>query len=824
MTSHNAFLELAATGIDFPLAGADRARLERHLAECTSCARSVSAIRADAALIAGMPKPRLAEGRSAELLATVLRPRGLEQPLRLLIAVALLGLLIAGALMAGARLLQREADPLVVVPSPPIATPAASAFAPASPIPSPSAPSPTAPALADHGILAVTRGDGSGATWIETVDLATGTVRKVADGSDPAWLGRFQLAYSCTQVGGDFSGICYIGLGDSKPSTVIQDASRPAPAPDYRRLAMLRGMVDVGRTWGAPVNADGLTLTHIAQGSFLRWSPDGSSLLGQPEGPTNQVAVVKADGTGMRVLATGYDPAWSTDGLSVAFAVVDAAGSSLRVVDVASGSATVRYQVSTPGEVHAPVWLPDGAIVFVVDGDLWRLDSGASAPTRLTSGLSVAADDMAGRPVLSPDGGHIAFTTGAGASARVGTASVTGGSALLELAAGAARQPAWAPAPATLGGGTRLGDAWTEGDVPMTPGRPISEIAAVAPAGGGFVAVGFGCVDDAPSCEAVVLNSRDGRSWERAPKQDATDIGLGRMMSGPSTGMLDVAAGSPGIVVVGYAARPDLRATAWFSTDGVTWSRTRLAETLDLRVNAVAWDGVRFVAVGEDRDAATDAAAIRTAHGRAAVWTSSDGRSWVRVTGSELAAGSLVDTLEDPASGGMVAIVGGANGLVGVGSTCTTARGCTGAIWHSADGSSWESVAVPAGAGVLQSVTATATGYVAMGPSVLLASPDGQKWVKSDPPVAADLKALVPIGDRLLISAEVDHSAPARLWVSGDATAWMPATVQGGVSPVEPRMDASRWRFGSNGSTAVWFAETDTRSGTSVWWSVASGG
>ena len=175
----------------------------------------------------------------------------------------------------------------------------------------------------------------------------------------------------------------------------------------------------------------------------------------------------------------------------------------------------------------------------------------------------------------------------------------------------------------------------------------------------------------------------DGQAWVRAPVSDATDIGASFSTSGPEIGMFDVAAGTPGIVAIGYAARPDLQATTWFSPDGTSWERIPLAldtigadagNTLPYRVHAVAWDGRSFVVVGEDRsDWQGFGSSIATAKARAAVWTSTDGRTWTRVPHAAVFdVGGFIDTTEDPESGGMRDVVAGPDGLVAVGSVCTS--------------------------------------------------------------------------------------------------------------------------------------------------------
>jgi hypothetical protein len=68
---------------------------------------------------------------------------------------------------------------------------------------------------------------------------------------------------------------------------------------------------------------------------------------------------------------------------------------------------------------------------------------------RLTTGLAIRADWFGDALAVSPDGRSIAFSSGSGAAARVGIASVDGGFRVLDLGSGPITQPQWAPASAT---------------------------------------------------------------------------------------------------------------------------------------------------------------------------------------------------------------------------------------------------------------------------------------------------------------------------------------------------------------------------------------
>ena len=136
MISHERFLELAATAIDFELEPEERAELDRHLAECDSCRRTAEAFRDDAATIAYGPGPRLESGQSVAILAAALRPPKSGPPVRLLVIAALVAVLGTGLLVAGMEILRRLNDPIVAVVSPSPSNPSSPSLE-ASPQPSP---------------------------------------------------------------------------------------------------------------------------------------------------------------------------------------------------------------------------------------------------------------------------------------------------------------------------------------------------------------------------------------------------------------------------------------------------------------------------------------------------------------------------------------------------------------------------------------------------------------------------------------------------------------------------------------------------------------
>ena len=189
MKPHDTFLELAAIAIDFPLASAERGRLEQHLAGCPACGRTAHALRGDAMALSNLPPVTLPERRGAEILAAALHPHAVRNPVRLLVVAALLGLLLLGSLAAGAELLRRmDQDDLGIV----LPVPSQAASPDAGPSTAPSRARWSRPA----GTLAVTHGE-YGTDWMELVTLGRRRRRALAEGGDPAWLRPTRIVYSC---------------------------------------------------------------------------------------------------------------------------------------------------------------------------------------------------------------------------------------------------------------------------------------------------------------------------------------------------------------------------------------------------------------------------------------------------------------------------------------------------------------------------------------------------------------------------------------------------------------------------------------------------
>ncbi|MEA3511094.1 MAG: hypothetical protein U9R51_06625 [Actinomycetota bacterium] len=304
---------------------------------------------------------------------------------------------------------------------------------------------------------------------------------------------------------------------------------------------------------------------------------------------------------------------------------------------------------------------------------------------------------------------------------------------------------------------------------------------AVVAVESGFIAVGSeggdaelpsyetGAPSDSFEAQAAVWFSDDGMNWSRVPHADA--------FSDPDSGLVmnDVAFDGSGFVAVGGAFHRtapfatfrwvtgpteidiDLDAAVWRSVDGVTWSRVNDedevfgGDTVPQRMNAVVAGGPGFVAVGHEGfdnlgvDEWTSDGVGNATEGRdhfadnvAAVWTSTDGEIWTRVT-------------EEPSlahSGGvamgwavMFDVSRTESGLVAVGldfwdSTPTNPLGWVGgaAVWLSPDGLRWQLAASAGQLGEPDMLAVTSTGWgglVAGGGEGLYGSP-AFTWTSQD--------------------------------------------------------------------------------------------
>jgi hypothetical protein len=174
-------------------------------------------------------------------------------------------------------------------------------------------------------------------------------------------------------------------------------------------------------------------------------------------------------------------------------------------------------------------------------------------------------------------------------------------------------------------------------------------------------------------------------------------------------------------------------AAVWHSTDGRTWvldtDQTDLGGPGEQQINGISpIKGGGFVAVGSDTSSGSE---------DAAVWLSPDSDSWTKVTGD--------DDLGGPGRQSMhrVSGTGTPAGILAVGSTTNSEDGTQdGAIWASTDnGSSWtllptgDQLGGPGDQDIFRLTvlkSGITTGFVAVGTSTLNGDSDAAVWTSTD--------------------------------------------------------------------------------------------
>lgn len=371
---------------------------------------------------------------------------------------------------------------------------------------------------------------------------------------------------------------------------------------------------------------------------------------------------------------------------------------------LAGESSTTTVLATTTSAVMSSTWerLPDGDVPFG-PGKQGMAGVTAGGPGLVAVGWDISADagDMAAW--TSPDGLAWQQVVVGGAERQYAAAVTAGGPGLVavgyDTAGGDEDAAVWT---------SPDGTTWTRvpHDEAVFGGPGSDEMFGVVTGGPGLVAVGWGQSDGDDA--AVVWVSADGSTWTR--------LGDNSVFGGPGAqGMAGVVAGGPGLVAVGFDASGEWEAAVWTSPDGLTWTRVPPDETVfggpnTQFMNAVTLGGPGLVAVG------TDYAEV---NGDGAVWTSPDGLIWTRVPHDAAVFGG-------PGNQEMLGVASGSPGLVAVGRDAAGPDGDA-AVWASSDGSAWVRVSEAAVFGgpwhqEMLAVTAGGPGLVAVG---LEFNPDG---------------------------------------------------------------------------------------------------
>lgn len=233
---------------------------------------------------------------------------------------------------------------------------------------------------------------------------------------------------------------------------------------------------------------------------------------------------------------------------------------------------------------------------------------------------------------------------------------------------------------------------------------------------------------------------------------------------------------------VGVGVDPATAATnAWTSIDGLAWT------AVDAPDVGTGWPGA-LAEAGRTLIAAGAFGALGSVDGAttAAIWTSSEGSDWERLTDPDL----------DPVAGfistDIRSVAVGPEGLVAAGDEWGESSGRV-AVWRSADGTDWVRSAVLA-RGETPALLAVPDGFVLAG-SVAIGeevhagfwfSEDGLAWtaVQDQPSFReASVRALA-INDGLIVavgSRETSNGSQPMVWTSSDGRTWRPVSTD--ISP-----------------------------------------
>ena len=325
---------------------------------------------------------------------------------------------------------------------------------------------------------------------------------------------------------------------------------------------------------------------------------------------------------------------------------------------------------------------------------------------------------------------------------------------------------------------------------------------------------------------AALWYSENGQEWERVADDPA-------VFGGPDvfggTRINDLATDGTTIVAVGSDDTDGAGGAVWVSSDGRHWEKVTdpggvFTSSGYLHARAVTAGGPGFVAVGNEVGGPD--------RGVAAVWVSTDGRSWQRVT-SDSFTGPGSRAMGDVTTLGSRVVAGGQIGR-------------DAGVWVSEDGLTWE-VAYPVTPSIgldqhILSVAATEQGLVAVGAKETSADVwDAAVWVSEDgltwDQVATNNLALGGPGSQIMTAVATagpglvavgqehpDNQTPEAfnsvVWTSVDGTKWTRLP-----GPIEDNRGLQLWSVvGTNtGIIAVGWQTTDSPASRTTPWTDTQG-
>lgn len=244
-------------------------------------------------------------------------------------------------------------------------------------------------------------------------------------------------------------------------------ALQPLWSPDGNKMVYLSdGALDGSNTLAQyyylwTMNADGSNKTPIytqapvvysVVGNAADWSHDGTKLaVSVSSGNELEIAVMNADGSSPKLIASGLSAVWSPDGTKLAYAASTPTSDANIWTMHADGSAQTQLtQFGGYENAEAPVWSPDGKkLAFHLENlsgagfTVWTMNSdGSNQQSYPGSTLLYNDADMIGRLVnWSPDGTKLAFYSTAALDGNPGDPNVDSLNIWLMNADGTNRHP-----------------------------------------------------------------------------------------------------------------------------------------------------------------------------------------------------------------------------------------------------------------------------------------------------------------------------------------------------------------------------------------------
>lgn len=216
---------------------------------------------------------------------------------------------------------------------------------------------------------------------------------------------------------------------------IVPDGSAVTVAGRPRAMSLFQ----VPGIWLVPAPVGGPPRRMTERFATVRWSPDGTQVVGILANPLvgDAVAIADADGQHERVIVPAargmhfHQPAWGHDGRYVYYSqTLDAAHDVGQIYRVPSAGGTPEPVVATSGTAMYPALTPDGkALIYAGDHDgqglnLWWKPLDGSSSRRITTGAGEFSE-----PYVSRDGRHLVALARRrrGAIVRVAAGATAGG-------------------------------------------------------------------------------------------------------------------------------------------------------------------------------------------------------------------------------------------------------------------------------------------------------------------------------------------------------------------------------------------------------------